>query len=132
MALEQTIVLSVADSEGLNPVDEEFDNQTRSDVKGEYISENHTSLVRDTLTTYCTRPKQTSAFYGVDKGAVKFSTDELVGTPQGTTTRAPGIIMVQASKPVGFSDASFSHLEQRIIAFIKAGKLREVVTRGMV
>jgi hypothetical protein len=129
------ITLSVNDDgdDGTTPnVDEVYDNLRRSDFRGEYIAENHTSLSRDMMTLYATPPKPTSTFYGVDKAALKFTVDAEVDAPNGTTTRSPGIIQVSTSLPVGVTDAFVEHLRQKLIAAASSDWFLELVRRGMV
>lgn len=132
MALPNEVTLSVdVDGDGLTPVDELFENARRQDYKGEYIGENHTSLMRDTMTTYYTPPKPTSAFYGVDKAAIKFSMDVDVPTPTGVNTRSPVIFQLSGSVPVGASDADKVHVVQRVRAFVHSDHFLDLM-RGMV
>lgn len=120
MSQPEEITLAVdVDGDGANPaVSEVFSNFERPANRSIYHSIAHTPILRDTMTLYRTAPKPTVSFYGVLKCAVKFSMDAMVDTPDGATTRAPGIIELSGSFPVGFSDADRLHLMERVKAFI--------------
>lgn len=129
-----TITLSVdADLDGASPADEVYSSFDTPANRHIYHGENHSPVLRDTMTMYRTLPKRTATFYGVTKSNLKFTMDEVVDTPDGETTTAPGLGGMNFSIPVGFTLAGARHLVARMKACLdKEGFLEELVTQGKV
>lgn len=116
---DQTIVLAV-DYDGNDVTSNEtWSNFDRLTNKSIYHSDAHTPILRDEMDLYRTMPKETASYYGTQKAAIKFSSDEVVSTPDGSTTRSPGILQLSGSRPVGFSDAGWAKLLERVRAAIQ-------------
>lgn len=124
MSLPETLVLSVdADGDGAGAAADEtyslYDRLAGAN-RSVYHSDAHTPILRDTLTFYRTPPKPTVSYYGVQKAAAKFSRDKMVDTPDGGTTRSPGIMELSGSIPIGFTEADRLHLFEEVKAFINS------------
>jgi hypothetical protein len=84
-----------------------------------YVTDNHMISARDTLGLYRTFPKQSGNFLGVQKTCVKFTRDYVVDGADGVTTvKAPCIVEVSFSVPVGMSDADILIMRQRAVALL--------------
>lgn len=93
--------------------------------RSSYISEEHEPGKRDTLAFYRTPYKSTSTFKGTRKTSVKFTVDEDVLAPDGTTTSAPAIIEVNFSIPVGVTAAQILVYRQRLIALLDSDTIMD-------
>lgn len=85
---------------------------------GYIVQASHEPGMRDVLGFYRAPAKPTSTFKGVQKCAFKFTIDQTVDAPDGTTVDAPLIGEVSFSVPVGVTTAEQMILRQRILALL--------------
>lgn len=85
----------------------------------EYHFPTHSFTQRDQVTFTRSLPKQNGNFAGTRKSAVKLTKDELVpGVDPSTDVKAPGILEISTSLPVGYTPAAAMQLRQRAIAIL--------------
>lgn len=119
MSQPNEIVLAVDEAANDTLVNCTYTNYHRYENRSVYISEDHTPLLRDTMTLYRSTPKSNGNFPGVSKTAVKFSKDvEVTGLDGVTTVKSPIIFEVSASIPLGATAADVLIAQQRIVAIM--------------
>ena len=85
----------------------------------EYHFAAHSFTMRDQLIFTRSLPKANGNFAGTRKASVKITKDQMVpGVDASTDVKAPGIIEISSSLPVGFSPSSALELRQRCIAIL--------------
>lgn len=117
--LDNTITLAV-DVEGngtlVNQVytrDEEYLN------RAVYTGADNTLSLRNTLSTYRTKPKKSGNFNGVGKAEAKFTQDCVVpGVDLSTTLVGTAIVDISTSFPVGMAAELAMELRNRAIAWL--------------
>jgi len=120
MSLKETIDLEVDVLNDGDTVSEELIRFESPLNRSVYIASSTHSLVsKDQLTFYRTFPKPTGNFNGVAKCSFKFSKDMLVNAPDSmTTVKAPLIVEVSFSIPVGATPAQTLVARQRALALL--------------
>lgn len=108
----------------VNQVIELFDSVTG---RKEYHFAAHDFLMRDIVVFTRSLPKTNGNFTGTRKASFKFTKDASVpGVDPSTQVKAPGILEVSASLPVGFTAADALLLRQRAIAVLDSVFISEV------
>lgn len=93
----------------------EYDNRTQ------YISPLHTVAAKDMMTLYRTEPKAVANYFGTAKAAVKFTKDFTVALPTGGDGKAPLIVELNFSIPVGISKEDAMAMAARVTHILAAG-----------
>lgn len=92
--------------------DDEFPNRAL------YVGVDNTASLRNTITTYRTKPKKSGNFPGVTKAEVKFTQDAVVpGVDLSTSFAGANIVDASTSFTVGITPALAMELRQRLIAW---------------
>lgn len=85
----------------------------------EYHFAPHSFTARDQMVFTRSLPKANGNFAGTRKSSVKFTKDQVVpGVDASTEVKAPGILEISASLPVGYTPAAAMELRQRGIAIL--------------
>lgn len=118
--LPNEITLAVdEENDGVGPVNHVYSRYDEYQNRSVYISADHSTEARDTLTFYRTPPKVNGNFRGVSKVAMKFSCETSVTGVDGVSNViAPVIIELSCSLPVGVTAAEKLIARQRAIALL--------------
>lgn len=107
------------ENDGVGLVNHVFSQYDRYNNRTVFTSANHTAEVKDTLTMYRTPAKVNGNFRGVSKVAVKFSKDtSVLGVDGVSSLKAPIIVEVSCSLPVGATSAEKLIARQRVVALL--------------
>lgn len=114
-----TITLAVDTANTGSTTDQDYARYAETINSSQYIGEDHSLSVRNTLQFYRTAAKKNGNFPGTAKSAVKFTQDvEIPGVDTSTTLVAPSIIEISFSLPVGATSAHAKELRQRALALL--------------
>jgi len=117
--LDNTITLPVDVAGNGTFVDKVYTRDEEYLNRAVYTGPGHTLSLRNTLSTYRTKPKKSGNFNGVGKAEFKFTQDYVVpGVDLSTSLVAATLIDVSTSFPVGISAANAMDMRQRAIAFL--------------
>lgn len=117
--LDNTITLQVDVAGNGTLVAQEYKRDEEYLNRAVYIGGTHTLSLRNTLTTYRTKPKKSGNFNGVGKAEFKFTQDVVIpGVDLSTSLVAGALIDVSTSFPVGMTAAVAMEIRQRAIAFL--------------
>lgn len=112
------ITLSVDVANSGTTVNHVFTRHSEEPSKTTYRGPDDSLLVRNTLAFYRTAPKRSGNYLGSAKSGVKFTQDVSVTQLDGTTTKAPLIVEVSFSVPVGATTAQTKEIRQRALAIL--------------
>lgn len=87
-----------------------------------YRTGSHNTEAPDTLKFYRTAPKRSGNFLGAQKVSVKRTTTHVVDTADGLETKAPGIVELSFSIPVGVSNADKLKMLMDHIGFLASSE----------
>lgn len=115
-----TITLAVdEENDGVGLVNHVYTRFDEFQNRSVYISDDHTLDAKDTLGLYRTLPKSSGNFRGAAKNAIKFSKEvSVLGADGVANIKAPIIIEVSASIPVGATAADVLIARQRALALL--------------
>lgn len=117
--LDNTITLGVHVANSAAVVNIDFRRFNEYADRSVYISENHATELRDTLSFNRTMPKRSGNLKGVAKSGFKFTKDQrIAGVDETTTITQPLIAEVGFNVPVGTPVEQEILIRQRIIALL--------------
>lgn len=97
-----------------------FKRYSEYDSRTVYIAPDHSVAMKDILTLYRTEPKAVTNYFGAAKSAMKFSKDFTVALPTGGNGRAPLIVELSLSVPVGVTKTEALSMAQRVTSLLAA------------
>lgn len=113
--LDNTITLAIGDP----AVNTAYTRDETLVNRSLFVGPANSSILRDQMNIYRTKPKKSGNFAGVMKSEVKFTEDFIVpGVDTTTSQAAPFILDISASIPVGVSNEDIQAGLDRAIAFL--------------
>lgn len=119
MPIADSVTLSVDTTNDNTPVNEVISLFDGTTGRKEFHFPGHSFTSRETVVFTRSLPKQSGNFAGTRKTTFKLTDDEIVdGVDPLTDVKAPGILEINCSLPVGISSAVAKKMRQRAIAIL--------------
>lgn len=115
---DNTITLAVDVANNATLVDKAFVRYLEEPSKTTYRGPGDTLVERNQMVFFRTPPKRTGNYLGSAKSGVKFTRDVTVAQADGNDTKAPLIVEVSFSLPVGTTAAVSKEMRQTALAIL--------------
>lgn len=118
MSIGESLTLAVDIANNGTTVDKVYTYFDTFGQKRVYHSADHTLVDREELCFIRRMPSRSGNFLGTAKGTIKFTDDVVVAGADGSDVKAPLIIEVSFSAPVGVTEGMLTERRQRVMAIL--------------